>query len=356
MLKRLYTISLILLFLVTARVSAAEKVLLDSDMVDLFDDGVAMMMLVQSPEVELVGITTMTGNNWAPACTASAIRQLEGLGVKNIPVIEGKTPTRITKRLLNIDRENKYFGRNYDTEYHGAGSFPKPVDWHSAYVDKYGAEPTLEPFKDNAVDFIIRTIKENPHEVTIAEIGPCTNLAAALKKAPEIASLVKKVVYMGGAFYTDAVEFPAAEFNIWVDPESAKVSMRANFPEQIVVPQDVCNKVHITKEEFMDLRSRIKSPLFLNLMDNHYLLGYFESGNAATFIWDVLVAAIVLDPSIITEEVTLPVDVNDTYSISYGQTLAYKGYGPEGSREARIILNVDEDKVHQMMRQVFDKL
>ena len=82
MFKRLYTILLVLLFMMTARVSAAEKVLLDSDMVDLFDDGVAMMMLVQSPEVELMGITTMTGNNWAPACTASAIRQLEGLGVK----------------------------------------------------------------------------------------------------------------------------------------------------------------------------------------------------------------------------------------------------------------------------------
>ena len=356
MFKRLYTITLIVLFLVTARVSAAEKVLLDSDMVDLFDDGVAMMMLVQSPEVELLGVTTMTGNNWAPACTASAIRQLEGLGVKDIPVIEGKTPARITKRLLNIDSENKYFGRNYNTDYHGAGSFPKPADWHSAYVDNYGEESTLTPLKDNAVDFMIRTIKENPHEVTIAEIGPCTNLAAALKKAPEIASLVKKVIYMGGAFYTDAVEFPAAEFNIWIDPEAAKVSMRADFPEQIIIPQDVCNKVHITKEEFMDLRSRIKSPLFLSMMNNHYLLGYFESGSAATFIWDVLVATVILDPSIITEEVTLPVDVNDTYSLSYGQTLAYKGYGPEGSRKARIIFNVDEDKVHHMMRQVFDKI
>ena len=63
-----------------------------------------------------------------------------------------------------------------------------------------------------------------------------------------------------------------------------------------------------------------------------------------------------MDPSIITEEVTLPVDVNDTYSLSYGQTLAYKGYGPESSRKARIILNVNNDKVHDMLRQVFNKL
>ena len=354
--KRIYLLVITLMILVTARVSAAEKVLLDSDMVDLFDDGVAMMMLAQSPDVELLGITTSTGNDWAAACTASAIRQLEGLGVENIPVIEGKTPSRIVKRLLNMESENKYFGRNYETNYNGAGSFPRVTDWRAAYVDKYGAEPTLEPLKDNAVDFIIRTIKENPHEVTIAEIGPCTNLAAALKKAPEIAPLVKRVVYMGGAFYVDAIEFPAAEFNIWIDPESAKVSMRADFPEQIIFPQDVCNKVHITKEEFMDLRSRIKSPLFLNMMDNHYLLGYFTSGQSATFIWDILVAAAILDPSIVTEEVTMPVDVNDTYSLSYGQTLAYRGYGPEGSRKARIVQTVDSEKVYNLVRQLFDKL
>ena len=141
---------------------------------------------------------------------------------------------------MNIENENKYFGRNYNTDYNGAGSFPKPINWRTAYVEKYGAEPTLEPLKENAVDFIIRIIKENPHEVTIAEIGPCTNLAAALKKAPEIAPLVKKVVYMGGAFYVDAIEFPVAEFNIWIDPEAAKISMRADFPEQIIFPQDVC--------------------------------------------------------------------------------------------------------------------
>ena len=106
----------------------------------------------------------------------------------------------------------------------------------------------------------------------------------------------------------------------------------------------------------MDLRNRIKSPLFLNMMNNHYLLDYFEGGNPATFIWDILVAAAILDPSIITEEITLSVDVNDTYSLSYGQTIAYKGYGPEGSRKARIVQTVDSEKVHNMLKQLFDKL
>ena len=83
MIRKFQLLIMILTVFVAVRVSAAEKVLLDSDMVDLFDDGVAMMMLAESPDIELMGITTVTGNNWGAASTASTIRQLEGIGVKD---------------------------------------------------------------------------------------------------------------------------------------------------------------------------------------------------------------------------------------------------------------------------------
>ena len=83
MIRKFQLLIMILTVFVAVRVSAAEKVLLDSDMVDLFDDGVAMMMLAESPDIELMGITTVTGNNWVAASTASTIRQLEGIGVKD---------------------------------------------------------------------------------------------------------------------------------------------------------------------------------------------------------------------------------------------------------------------------------
>lgn len=338
------------------KVYATEKVLLDSDVVELFDDGVAMIMLAKSDDIQLLGVTTSTGNNWVENSTAFAIRQLEGLKIKNIPVVQGSTPKRIANRFLNIDRENKFFGRGINHSYHGAGSFSRPKNWQEAYQTRYNVNPTLSPEKENAVDFIIKTIKQNPHEVTIAEIGPCTNLAMALKKSPEIASLIKRVIYMGGAFYVEGAEFPVAEFNIWVDPESARTAFRANFPEQIIVPLDVCHKIHISKEEFFDLKSRIKSPLFADMMNRHYLIDYFESDNASNYIWDILVSAILIDPNVITEEITLPVDVNDVYSLSYGQTIAFKGYGPEGSKKARIILSVDEFKIHDMLKKTFDNL
>ena len=68
-----------------------------------------------------------------------------------------------------------------------------------------------------------------------------------------------------------------------------------------------------------------------------------------TYIWDTIVSAIIIDPTVITEEITLPVDVNDDYSLSYGQTLAFKGGAPRGAQSARIVLSVDEDKLWKMI-------
>ena len=96
-----------LIVTVPLRGEAAEKtrVILDSDMVEMFDDGVAMLMLLQSPQIELMGVTIVTGNTWAEAGTANAIRQLEGLGRDDIPVVVGTTPMRIKERFAKITDE-----------------------------------------------------------------------------------------------------------------------------------------------------------------------------------------------------------------------------------------------------------
>ncbi|MCC8178015.1 MAG: nucleoside hydrolase, partial [Cloacibacillus sp.] len=70
------------------------------------------------------------------------------------------------------------------------------------------------------------------------------------------------------------------------------------------------------------------------------------------YIWDTIVSAIIIDPTVITEEITLPVDVNDDYSLSYGQMLAFKGGAPRGAQSARIVLSVDEDKLWKMIFEV----
>ena len=119
---------------------AREKVLLDSDMVDLFDDGVAMMMLATNPQIELMGVTVVTGNTWVEDGAASAIRKLSGLGIKNVPVAMGSTPQRLKERFSGIDKELMLFGRGADS-FLGAAGYAEPNDWREAYRKNYGEEP-----------------------------------------------------------------------------------------------------------------------------------------------------------------------------------------------------------------------
>jgi inosine-uridine nucleoside N-ribohydrolase len=316
-----------------------------------------MLMLAKSPEIELLGVTVVVGNTWVETGVASAVRQLEGIGAEDIPVLAGVNKPTNTDRFKNMARETQVFGRGKDSHM-GAAGYPEPVSWKTEYRKNYEAEPKYQPGTEDAVDFIIRNVKERPHEVTIVAIGTCANLAAAVKKAPEIAPLVKRVVYMGGAFFQQGNVMPAAEFNLWLDPEAAKTAFRAPFGEQVIVPLDACEKVHITTARYFAIKKRVKSEHFQKLIQKHWMTPFFEQGKEPqdNYIWDGLAAAIVIDPTIIKQEVTYPVDVNDVFSPSYGQSLAYKGVGPQGTQKARIILAVDEDRLWPMVYKMCDSL
>ena len=334
---------------------AKEMVLLDADMVEMFDDGVAMIMLERSPKVELLGVTVVTGNTWVEDGTAFAIRQLEGLGAVDVPVAMGEPRPETVERFRHIDEENHTFGRGHDS-HSGATGYARPKDWKASYRHNYGgAAPTLAPVDEAAEDMIIRIVKEHPGEVTIMAIGPCTNIAKAIEKAPEIVPMAKRIAYMSGAFFQPGNVTPAAEFNVWIDPESAKKVMRAPWNEQLIVPLDACEKMEMTKEDFSRFSKLIKKPEFNAMMKRHYLAEYLETGTP-TFIWDVLTAAMLIDPSVITEEVTMPVDVNDVWSPSYGQTLAYITVQPEGTQKARIVKTVDQAKILKMIEEAFKTL
>ena len=332
-----------------------EKVLLDTDMTDLFDDGIAMMMLATSPKIELMGVTVVTGNTWTEDGAASAIRQLSGLGIKNIPVAMGSTPKSLKERYQDIKKELALFGRGPDS-FLGAAGYAEPKDWRPAYIKRYGDEPPFAPINENAVDFIIRTIKENPGEVTIAAIGPLTNIDEAIKKAPEIVPLTKRIIYMGGAFFKPGNVTPAAELNIWMNPPAAKAVVRAPWKEQMFLSLDACEKIQLSRDELLSLRHKIKKPLFASMMDNHYWMHEIKNGATSIYIWDILVAAVIISPETVTNEIKLPIDVNDVYSPSYGQTLAYREQRPNGAQNARIVLATDRNTIIDMLRNLFDKL
>ena len=197
-----------------------EKVILDTDMVEIFDDGIAMMMLQIAPNVDLLGVTTVVGNSWVADGTAWAIRQLEALKATHVPVAMGVTRPLRANRHERMPLERQLYGIGHDT-WAGSFGYPEPASWKEFYRKQYGVEPSFAPIDQHAVDFIIEQVKKYPGEVTIAAIGTCTNLAVAIRKAPEIVPLVKRIIYMGGSFFRQGNVTPAAEFNWWADPEAA---------------------------------------------------------------------------------------------------------------------------------------
>lgn len=325
---------------------AREKVILDTDMVELFDDGVAMMMLANSEKIDLLGVVTVSGNVWAAEATAYALRQLEIIERPDIPVYAGTRHPLRPGRYETMKTERALFG---PLNWMGAFNRPEPSSYLTLAVEQvpYGGYPKLKPQALHGVQFLIKTIMANPGEVTVLAIGPLTNIALAIRLEPEIVSRVKRVVYMGGAFDVPGNMTPAAEMNWWFDPEAAKMSVRAPFPEQLIVGLDVCEKYHFDKSIFD--RVTAKKTLLARFFRHKYGVNFEKDPDYECFVWDTIAAAVVIDPSIITEEQTRWVDVNAQYTLDYGRSLSYRGQGPIGTRKARILFSIDESRFWNLM-------
>ncbi len=324
---------------------AKEKVILDTDMVMLYDDGVAMMMLANHPDVKLLGVTIVPGNTWVFEGAAYAIRQLEVLKRREVPVALGTRYPLRAGRYEEMEVERKMFG--YSSSYIGCFSRAEPESYLEVYRREFGSEPTIKPVDKHAVDFLIDTIKANPGEVTVMPIGPCTNLAIAIRMAPEIIPMIKRVVYMGGAFDTPGNTTPAAEFNWWFDPEAAKMSVRAAFAEQLIVGLDVCGKYRFNKKLFERITAE-ETPI-AKMFKEKYGPGFEKNPGYTRLVWDTIAAAVVIDPTLIVEEETRWVDVNSDYNLDYGRSLGYQKRGPAGTRKARILMEIDEKRFWNLM-------
>jgi inosine-uridine nucleoside N-ribohydrolase len=171
------------------------KILLDCD--PGHDDAIALLLALASPEVELVGVTTVHGNQTLEKTTVNALKLLEFVGRADVPVAAGAGRP--------IRREA------FVAEYvHGESGMDGPTL----------PQPTTAPVDEHAVDFIARALTESPEPVTLVPTGPLTNIGLLLARHPDAAARVERIVLMGGAIGEGNVT-PAAEFNIWCDPEAA---------------------------------------------------------------------------------------------------------------------------------------
>lgn len=280
----------------------------------------SMMVLLQSPQAEVLGITMVSGNAWEPEEVQHTLRMLELIHRTDVPVVPGAIFP-----LVRTEEESKIQRQLYGSfSWYGAwgdlGANTSRQPYHGPYtVPKLAeGEPSTKPLAEDAAHFLIRQVHAYPHEVTIYAAGPLTNIALALSLDPHFAELTQGIVIMGGSInpHTSDPEFannPRHEFNFWFDPEAAHITLRANWPRIDLTTVDISVKTGFTKEMLAEI-ARSSNPAA------KYLATYTDE---FYYLWDELAAAAWLDPAIITKEEKLYVDVDLNRGPFYGDTLSW---------------------------------
>ena len=183
------------------------------------DASMALMLALQSPEIEILGITTVAGNESVETATIDVLKMLEIANQADIPVHKGAD-------MPLVHEKSEYAVQKYGRWYSNEPPETPP-----------GGFATKKAEKATAVSYIVRTVMSRPHQVTIVAIGPLTNIAQAIRAEPGFAENVKKLVIIGGAvaLLPDGAGniTPNAEFNLWVDPEAARVTLRSGIPIEL---------------------------------------------------------------------------------------------------------------------------
>jgi purine nucleosidase len=313
------------------------KVIIDQDAAGpAGTDQQSMLLMIQSPETEVLGITVVTGDQWLKEEVAHTLRMLELIGRTDIPVVPG-AELPLVRRKQDTELSEQQYG---SVAWLGAWT---PKFYHAP--DQLGempeGKPTTRPADEDAAHFLIRMVHKFPNQITIYEGGPMTNLALAISIDPAFPSLAKELVFMGASFNprTDDPEFansPTHEFNLWFDPEAAHVVLLAPWTKIVCTPVDISVKTRLTA----DLMNRVKAG---NSPAANYIGQYGRLWGNYNYLWDELTAMAWLDPTLITNRETLFMDVDLDHGANYGNTLNWTEHNKPKVELQPVEVQVDLD-------------
>jgi len=327
-----------------------EKVIIDQD-----GGGASVLMVVQAPTVEVLGITEVTGDAYVKESVARVLRMLELVGRTDIPVVPGATFP-----LVNSEEETRRWEALYGK-----------LTWKGAWMDKLPAYdktnvlhyhgpdviaplaegmPTTKPLNEAAAAFLVRKVEESPGEVSILAMGPFTNLALACRLDDHFAERAKQLVIMGGSFNPHAdkedvftlqfLNSPREEFNCRFDPEAVKIMLHAGWKKITVIPFDPCVRTLTTP-------GLLKRATASGRPAARYAAAYCPPGFP---LWDEAAAAVLLDPSIAKVTTRLAMDIDINHGGDYGAILSWPaGGGPGlGEPDVGVVRELDVPKLEQL--------
>ncbi len=302
----------------------AKKVILDVDTGT--DDAVALMIAALSPDLELVGVTTVIGNVPCVVCTENTMRVFAHVGI-DAPVHQG-----MVEPMVRPD-----FDRPEVSVIHGR-FLPLP-------------EPDRKPTSLKGVDWLIDTFMASDGDITLVPVGPLTNVAMAIRKCPELVNKIPEMVIMGGAHH-HGNSTASAEFNIWVDPEAAKVVVNSGIPIRMV-PLDATHQALTSLDDCAKFRemgtpAAVATASFTEQRIKGYNATQPMKVKDTTPIHDALAVCAVIDPSVLITEL-IHVDVETKGELTDGRTVC--DFARRSGKEPNVhfATGVDAPKFSAMM-------
>jgi len=309
------------------------KVILDVDTGT--DDAVALMIAALSPDLELVGATTVNGNTTVDNTTENTLRVFDWIGLPDVPVHRG-----MAQPLARPQMEQ----RNPARRIHGDLLDLPPA-----------SKARLQP--GHAVDWLIETYLASDGDIVLCPVGPLTNIATAIQKEPAILDKIPQIVLMGGA-HDHGNTTASAEFNIWMDPEAARIVVNCGRPVRMI-PLDATHRALVSKEDCERLRE-LGTPagdaaarFTLQRIDGYDATQPMHRAGAAP-VHDALAVCSIIDPSIVTTQ-HIPVDVEVFAELSVGRTVCDFRFRSGKPANVDFAMDADEPKFVRMLLEILGR-
>jgi inosine-uridine nucleoside N-ribohydrolase len=311
----------------------ATKIILDVDTGT--DDAVALMTAALCPDIDLVGATTVNGNTGIESTTENTLRVFEWIGMPQVAVHRGMSRPLARPQMTQVNPASRIHGDLLDLP-----------------------PATIKAQPGHAVDWLIDTLLASDGDITLVPVGPLTNIATAIQKEPAILEKIPEIVIMGGA-HDHGNATASAEFNIWLDPEAARIVVNCGRPIRMV-PLDATHRALVSIEDAEHLRAlgtpagEAAARFVLKRIDGYDATQPMPHRGGAAPVHDALAVCAVIDPAVITTSF-IPVDVETGGELSVGRTVCDFRFRSRKPANVHFAMDADEPKFNRMLREILGR-